>query len=147
MHAASRRASGERCTAWRAAATRGNGNRRGQRDGPSRAAMAPRGGSPRWLVMRPECGQLWPTSARPRVRLHAPSATTSRSLGMVIPSSREKQLENTLCMDFKAFKTTTQLIQSPNHLHYSKEGTLGYQQELKNDTTPKLNFYRINYQT
>ena len=58
-----------------------------------------------------------------------------------------KIAENTLCTDFKAFETTTMLIQSSNHLHYSKEGTLGYQQELKNDTTPKLNFYIINYQT
>ena len=33
-------------------------------------------------------------------------------------------------MDFKAFETTTQLIQSSNYLHYSKEGTLGYQPEL-----------------
>ena len=52
---------------------------------------------------------------------------------MVIMSSQGKQPENTLCMDFKAFETTTQLIQSPNHLHYSKEGTLGYQQELQHD--------------
>ena len=97
--------------------------------------------------MWPERGQLRPANAWPRVCLRAPSATMSRPLGMVIASSQEKQPENTLCMDFKAFETTTQLIQSPNHLHYSKEGTLGYQQELKNDTTPKLNFCRINYQT
>ena len=51
----------------------------------------------------------------------------SGPLGMVITSSQEKQPENTMSTDFKALKTTTQLIQSPNHLHYSKEGTLGYQ--------------------
>ena len=64
---------------------------------------------------------------------------------MVIAFGREH--ENTPCTDFKAFETTTQLIQSLNHIHNSKEDTLGYQQELKNDTTLKLNFYRIKYQT
>ena len=48
---------GQRDVASQAAtAPRGNGNRRGQRDVASQAATAPRGGSPRWLVMRPECG-------------------------------------------------------------------------------------------
>ena len=44
------------------------------------------------------------------------------------------QPETSTCTNFKAPVKTKRFNLEPSHLHYSKEGILGYQQELQHDT-------------
>ena len=87
------------------------------------------GGSTAWQGQTASYGWPgWGSSDRPRTvvleRMSEPSDTEAPRDGDRAHSARQpKQVS---CTNFKAFKTSKQLIQSPNHFCYTLEGILCY---------------------
>ena len=88
-----------------------------------------------WLqAVRPDQGQPRPAGVRPCMRMDGTAMQRRRmaTRGDHAPELGGPRLSTHT--NFKAPIKTKRFNLEPSHLHYSKEGTLGYQQQLQHDT-------------